>query len=65
LKILEQYKLAPEVTRERMYLETMERLLGGTDKVIMDGQNQGVVPFLPLRELAPRAQPQQQQGGSR
>jgi membrane protease subunit HflK len=65
LKILDEYQKAPEVTRERMYLETMERLLGGTDKVIMDGQNQGVVPFLPLRELAPRAQPQQQQGGGR
>lgn len=52
LKILEQYQKAPQVTRERMYLETMERLLGGTDKVIMDsGQGNGVVPYLPLREL--------------
>ena len=66
IKILDEYQKAPEVTRERMYLETMERLLGGTDKIIVDGQNNGVVPFLPLRELAPRAQqPQQQQGGSR
>ena len=66
LKILDEYQKAPEVTRERMYLETMERLLGGTDKIIMDGQHNGVVPFLPLRELAPRAQqPQQPQGGSR
>ena len=36
LKIYEQYKKAPDVTRERMYLETMERVLGGADKLIMD-----------------------------
>ena len=36
LKIYEQYKKAPDVTRERMYLETMERVLGGTDKIILD-----------------------------
>ena len=35
-----------------MYLETMERLFGGTDKVILDaGQNNGVVPYLPLPSL--------------
>jgi membrane protease subunit HflK len=54
LKIYEQYKKAPEVTRERMYLETMERVLGGADKVIVDSKPgaQGVVPYLPLSELA-------------
>ena len=36
LKIYEEYKKAPDVTRERMYLETMERLFGGTDKIIID-----------------------------
>ena len=36
LQIYEQYKKAPDVTRERMYLETMERVLGGTDKIIID-----------------------------
>jgi membrane protease subunit HflK len=54
LKVYEEYKKAPDVTRERMYLETMERLFNGTDKIIMDpgsgGQN-GVVPYLPLNEL--------------
>jgi membrane protease subunit HflK len=57
LKIYEQYKKAPEVTRERMYLETMERVLGHTDKVIVDTKQgtQGVVPYLPLQELAPSA----------
>jgi modulator of FtsH protease HflK len=65
VKILDEYQKAPEVTRQRMYLETMERLFGGTDKVIMDaGQSNGVVPYLPLRELGP-ARPVQPQGGSR
>src|SRR5262250_3778306 len=36
LKIYEQYKKAPAVTRERMYLETMEHIFGGTDKTIVD-----------------------------
>ena len=35
-----------------MYLETMERVLGGTDKIIVDSRGgQSVVPFLPLDEL--------------
>ena len=58
LKIYEQYKNAPEVTRERMYLETMERVLGGTEKIILDSGTGGnsVVPYLPLSELTrPRA----------
>jgi membrane protease subunit HflK len=55
IKIYEQYKKAPEVTRERMYLETMERVLGGADKIIIDTKegSAGVVPYLPLKELAP------------
>ena len=36
LQIYDQYKKAPDVTRERMYLETMERVFGGTDKMIID-----------------------------
>src|SRR5512140_386560 len=49
LKIYEQYTKAPEVTRERMYLETMERVLGGADKIILDSSagGSGVVPYLP------------------
>ena len=59
LKIYEQYTKAPDVTRERMYLETMERVLGGANKFIVDTDKgaQGVVPYLPLNELglpAPR-----------
>jgi modulator of FtsH protease HflK len=52
LKIYEEYKKAPDVTRQRMYLETMERLFGGTEKIILDsGAGSGVVPYLPLTEL--------------
>jgi modulator of FtsH protease HflK len=53
VQVYEQYRLAPEVTRERMFLETMERVLGGTEKVIIDsnGAGQGVVPYLPLDQL--------------
>jgi membrane protease subunit HflK len=56
-KIYEQYKKAPAVTRERMYLETMERVLGDTNKIIIDskGGSQGVLPYLPLNEIAPPA----------
>jgi membrane protease subunit HflK len=61
-KVYDEYKKAPEVTRQRMYLETMERLFGGTDKIILDsgGAGQGgVVPYLPLNELVrPRTAPQ-------
>ncbi|SFL53487.1 FtsH protease activity modulator HflK [Shimia aestuarii] len=51
--VLEEYKKAPEVTRKRLYLETMEEVLGGIDKVIIDqnASDQGVVPYLPLNEL--------------
>jgi modulator of FtsH protease HflK len=56
-QIYQEYKKAPEVTRERLYLETMERVLGGADKVIID-ENGGlnVVPYLPLPQLAPKPQ---------
>ena len=53
--VLEEYTKAPEVTRKRLYLETMENVLGQVDKVILDessnGEGQGVVPYLPLNEL--------------
>ncbi|SHM20941.1 protease FtsH subunit HflK [Roseibium suaedae] len=53
LKIYEEYKNAPDVTRERMYLETLEKVLGANSKVIIDSgaSSQGVVPYLPLNEL--------------
>ena len=65
-QIYEQYKKAPEVTRQRMYLETMERLFGGTDKVIIDsGATGGVVPYLPLDQLTRRPPAAPQAGGGR
>ncbi|MCK5423965.1 MAG: FtsH protease activity modulator HflK [Emcibacter sp.] len=48
LSVYEQYKLAKDVTRRRLYLETMERILGNTDKVILENENSGVLPYLPL-----------------
>ena len=52
LKVYEEYKKAPDVTRKRMFFETMERVMGGTDKIILDGKSgQGVLPFLPLDQM--------------
>jgi modulator of FtsH protease HflK len=59
LQVYDQYKKAPDVTRERMYLETMERVLSGSDKTIIDTgppSGPGVVPYLPLSDL-PRPRP--------
>src|SRR5215467_4262547 len=72
LKVYEEYNKAKDVTRERIYLETMERILGGADKLVYDGGSSagqgGVVPYLPLSELTPRRQPatsgQQQSSGA-
>jgi membrane protease subunit HflK len=52
-EIYEQYRLAPEVTRRRLYYETMESVLSNTDKTIVEAD--GVTPYLPLPELRRRA----------
>jgi len=52
--VLNEYLQAPEVTRRRLYIETLEKVLGDVDKIILDddsGSGQGVVPYLPLNEL--------------
>ncbi len=53
--VLAEYQKAEEVTRKRLYIETMERVLGDVDKMILDGSIAGeggsVVPYLPLNEL--------------
>lgn len=69
-EIYSQYRLAPEVTRRRLYYETMETVLRDTDKVIVEAD--GVVPYLPLPEVQRRSResqgpvltvnPQQQEG---
>ena len=54
LSIYNEYKKAKDVTRKRLYLHTMERMLGRVDKVILDKDSsggQGVVPYLPLNQL--------------
>ena len=53
--VLAEYAKAPEVTRQRMYLETMERVLGGANKVILEG-GQNALPYLPLDGLLPKPQ---------
>jgi membrane protease subunit HflK len=67
LKIYDEYKKAPEVTRQRIYLETMERIFSGADKIILDGGpgSQGVVPYLPLGELQRRPAPPAAQSNQR
>ena len=68
-EIYSQYRLAPEVTRRRLYYETMERVLRDTDKTIVEAD--GVTPYLPLPEVRRRSQEAQgpsltvsgQQGG--
>lgn len=58
ISIYDEYAKAPEVTRQRLYIETMERVLRDSNKVIVEqGSGQGVVPYLPLPELQKRAQP--------
>ena len=61
LSVYNEYVKAPEVTRKRMYLETMETVLGGMNKVILDGVSgtggQGVLPYLPLDALRPGTPP--------
>jgi len=55
LKVYDEYKKAPDVTRQRLFLEMQERVLEGTDKIIIDQKSgQGVVPYLPLDQLQKR-----------
>ena len=57
LSVYRAYQQNPDVTRRRMYLETMQGVLSNTDKVIMDSGpgGTGVVPYLPLNELRGRS----------
>ena len=55
LAIYNEYKNAKQVTQERMYLETMEKVLADIDKVIIDKKAGGVVPYLPLPELSKKS----------
>ena len=53
-KVYEEYRLAPEVTRRRMYYETMEKVLARVDKTILEAP--GVTPYLALPEVQRRTQ---------
>ena len=56
-KVFSEYRAAPEVTRRRMYYETMERILSRVDSTIIEAP--GVTPYLPLPEIQRRQQQQQ------
>jgi membrane protease subunit HflK len=68
-KIYDEYKKAPEVTRKRIYLETMEHVLSGVNKTIIDPSvsKSGIVPYLPLNggTVARPAQAPAQKGSGR
>ena len=70
-QVYDEYRKAPDVIRERIFLETMERVLGGADKTILSqgAGAPGVVPYLPLGDLPRRstnaAQGQTSQGAPR
>ncbi|HEX6956789.1 MAG TPA: FtsH protease activity modulator HflK [Ferrovibrio sp.] len=61
-QVYEQYRQAKDVTAKRMYIETMEHILRGTNKVLIDRQaGNGVLPYLPLPELQKKQSPAQSQ----
>ena len=60
-KVYEQYRLAPEVTRRRMYYETMERILQSVDKTVIEAP--GVVPYQSLP--APKLSQPQTEGANK
>ncbi len=64
-QVLTEYAKAPEVTRQRMYLETMQQIYANTSKVMVDAKGQGNLLYLPLDKLmqaaaVPGAQPAQE-----
>ena len=63
VQILEKYHMGKEVTRKRMYLETLEEVLPGIDKYIMDSDG-NLLKFLPLKQAQPLAG-EQKTGGSK
>jgi membrane protease subunit HflK len=53
ISVYDQYKRNPDLTSRRLYLETLETIMGGMDKILIDtgGQGSGAVPYLPLDQL--------------
>jgi membrane protease subunit HflK len=63
VSVYEEYAKAPEVTRQRIYLETLERVLRESDKILIDETaGNGVVPYLPLDRIENRPRDTQNQG---
>lgn len=60
LSVLNEYSKAPGVTRERLYLETMEQVLGESNKVLLDVPNGNSLMYLPLDQLMRQQNPQSQ-----
>lgn len=54
LALLTEYQKAPDVTRQRLYFETVEQVLGGANKVILDAKGSGTLLYLPIEELMKR-----------
>ena len=64
IKVLQEYQKAPAVTRQRLFLETMEQVLAETEKFIIDPAiGGGLLQFLPLRDLEPGAPVTPDRGG--
>lgn len=62
IQVYDEWRQAKDVTSKRLYLETMEQILRGTNKVVIDSQaGSGVVPYLPLPELQKQRQNSSQQ----
>jgi membrane protease subunit HflK len=57
VKLLEAYERAPGVTRQRLYYETMEEVLGNTNKVLVDTKGTGNMIYLPLDKMLERRAP--------
>jgi membrane protease subunit HflK len=64
LAVLKEYEKAPEVTRQRLYLETIEQVMGSTNKVIMDVKAGNSLMYLPIDKLI-EARPETSRSGTR
>jgi membrane protease subunit HflK len=60
-QILAEYQKAPQVTRERMYLDTMQQVLGSTSKVIIDTKGANPLLYLPIDKLIQMGQSREAQ----
>ena len=59
LEIYESYEIAKSITKQRVYIETIEEVFSGMNKIIIDSSagGSGVVPYLPLPEIQNRSKP--------